>query len=61
MRAVCAPQNPPQTPRGNPMRNGVPDPNDQEVTFLRGGGWVPPEQPFQPPAPAQPDGGCEPR
>ena len=43
------------------MGNGDPDADDQEVTFLRGGGWVPPEQPFQPPAPAQPDGGWEPR
>ena len=39
-------RNPPQTPWGNPMGNGNPDVDDQEVTFPRGGGWVPPEQPF---------------
>ena len=32
-----------------------------EVTFPRRGGWVPPEQPFWPPAPTKPDGGWEPR
>ena len=35
--------------------------DDQEVTFLRGGGWVPLGQPFKPPAPAQPDGGWVPK
>ena len=55
------PRNPPQTPWGNPMGNGDPDVDDQEVTFLRGGGWVPLEQPFWPPTHAQPDGGWVPR
>ena len=51
------PEIPPPTPWGNPLGNGDPDVDDWEVTFLRGGGWVPPEQPFWPLAPAQPDGG----
>ena len=54
------PSNPPQTLWGNPMGSGDPDANDWEVTFPRGGGWVPPEPPFWPPAPTQPDGGWEP-
>ena len=61
LRAECTPRNPPQTPWGNPMENGVPNVDDQGVTFLRGEGWVPPEQPFQTPAPAQPDGAWRPR
>ena len=44
-------------PWGNPAGNGDPDVDDQEVTFPRGGGSVPPGQPFQPPAPTWPDGG----
>ena len=55
------PRNPPQTPWWNPMGNGDPDADDWEVTFLRRGGWVSPEQPFWPPAPAHPDGRWEPR
>ena len=43
------------------MGNGDPDVDDWEVTFLRWGGWVPPEQPLWHPAPTQPDGGWEPR
>ena len=54
------PGNHPPTPWGNPVGNGDPDVDDQEVTFLKGG-WVPPEQPFWSPAPGQPDGGWEPR
>ena len=54
------PGDPPQTPWGNPMGNGDPDVDDQEVTFLRGGGLVPQEPPFQSLAPSQPDGGWEP-
>ena len=34
------------------MGNGDPDADDWEVTFPRGERQVPPEQPFQPPAPA---------
>ena len=55
------PRNSPPTPWENPFWNWDPDADDQEITFLRGVGWVPPEQPIQPPAPAQPDQGWEPR
>ena len=61
LRAECIPRNSPPTPGGNPVGNGNPDVDDWEVTFLRGGGWDPLEQPFQPPAPEQLDGGWEPR
>ena len=56
-------------PWGHPAGSGDANADDQEVTFPRGGGWVPPGQPFQwggwvppvqpfqPPAPIQPDGG----
>ena len=47
-------------PWGNPVGNGDPNADDQEDTFLRGGGWVSPGQPFQP-APTQPDGGWVPQ
>ena len=57
LRAEHTPRHPPQTPWGNTMGNEDPDVDDQEVIFLRGEGWVPLEQPFQPPACAQPDGG----
>ena len=60
LRPECTPRTPP-TPWGNPVGNGNPDVDDWEVTFLTGEGWVPPEQPLQPPIPAQPDGGWEPR
>ena len=40
------PGNSPQTSWENPMGNEDPDVDDWEVTFLRGGGWVLPEQPF---------------
>ena len=56
-----APPGTPTTLWGKPVGNGDPDADDWEVTFPRGGGWAPPDQPFQPPAPAQPDGGWEPR
>ena len=55
------PSSPPPMPWGNPAGSGDPGVDDQEVTFLRGGGWVPPGQPFQPPAPIQPDGGWAPQ
>ena len=48
-------------PWGTPVGIWDPDVDDWEVTFPRGGGWIPLEQPFWPPAPAQPDGGWEPR
>ena len=41
-------------PWGNPVGNGDPNPDDQEVTFPRGGWWVPTC------CPAQPDGGVPP-
>ena len=46
---------------GNPVGSGNPDADDQEVTFPRGRGLVPLGQPFQPPAPMQPDGGWAPQ
>ena len=55
------PRRPPPMPWGNPAGSRDPNANDQEVTFLRGGGWVPLGQPFQPPAPTQPDGGWAPQ
>ena len=42
----------PPMPWGNPAGYEDPDEDDQVVTFQKGGGWVPLEQPFQPPAPA---------
>ena len=53
-------RSPPLMPWENPLVNGSPNQDGQEVTFLTGGGWVPPKtprQPFQPQAPARPDGG----
>ena len=55
-----SPNSLPPMPWGNPAGSGDPNANDQEVTFPRGGGWVPLGQPFQPPAPTQPDGGWAP-
>ena len=52
-----SPRSHPPIPWGNPVGNGDPNTDDQEVTFLRGGGWVPVGQPFQPLAPTKPDGG----
>ena len=39
------PSSSPPTPHRNSARNGDPDADDQEVTFLRGGGWVPQDNP----------------
>ena len=55
------PRSPPPTPWGNPTGSGDPNADDQEVTFPREGGWVPPGQPYQPPAPTWPDGGWAPQ
>ena len=57
----ASPSSPPPMPWGNQAGNGDPDADDQEVTFPRGGGWIPLGQPFQPPAPPQPDGGWAPQ
>ena len=40
------PRDPPPIPWGNPVGNGDPDVDDWEVTFPRGRGWEPPEQPL---------------
>ena len=55
------PRSPPPMPWGNPVGNGNPNADDQEVTFPKRGGWVPPGQPFQLPAPVKPDGGWAPQ
>ena len=36
------PRDSPLTPWGNPVGNRDPDADDWKVTFMRGGGWVPP-------------------
>ena len=58
--AACTPSNPQPTPWGEPSGSGNFDGDDQEVTFPRGGGWVPLRQPSPTPAPAWPDGGWVP-
>ena len=55
------PSNPQPTPLGKPSGNSNFDEDDQEVTFPRGGGWVPPRQPSPTPALVQPDGGWVPQ
>ena len=45
------PRDPPPAPWGNLVGNRNPSEDDQEVTFLRGGGWEPRGQPIWPPAP----------
>ena len=50
-------RSPPPTPLGNPVGNRHPNSDDQEVTFLRGEGGFPQDQPFQPAGTAQPDRG----
>ena len=54
------PYDPQPTPWGQPSGDGNFNEDDWEVTFLRGGGWVPPRQPSPTPAPA-PDGGWVPQ
>ena len=56
----ASPSNPQPTPWGKPSGSSNFNEDDQEVTFPRGGGWVPPRQPSPTPAPAQPDGGWVP-
>ena len=41
----CTPRNSPLTPWGNPVGNGDPNVDDQEVTYPRGG-WEPRAQPL---------------
>ena len=60
LQAACTPSNPQPTPWGKPSGSSNFDKDDQEVTFPRGGGWVPLAQPFPTPAPVQPDGGWAP-
>ena len=54
------PNNPEPTPWGKPPGCSNFNEDDQEVTFPRGGGWVPQRQPSPTPALAQPDGGWVP-
>ena len=51
------PSNPQPTPWGEPSGSSNFDGDDLEVTFPRGGGWVPLRQPSPTPIPAQPGGG----
>ena len=53
LQAACTPQKSQPTPWGKPLGSSNFNENDQEVTFPRGGGWVPPRQ--LTPAPVQPD------
>ena len=55
------PRSPPPMPWGHQSGSGNPNKDDQEVTFLRGGRWVPLGQPSPSPSPAQPDGGWVPQ
>ena len=55
------PRSPPPMPWGHPSGRRNPNEDDQEVTFPRGGGWVPLGQPSPSPAPAWPDGGWAPQ
>ena len=55
------PSNPQPTPWGEPSGSSNFNGDDQEVTFPRGGGWVPQRQPSPALAPAQPDGGWVPQ
>ena len=63
--ALCGlhapPSNPQPTPWGKSSGSSNFDEDDQEVTFQRGGGWVPLRQPSPTPAPVQPDGGWVPQ
>ena len=52
--------NPQPTPWGETSGGSNFDEDDPEVTFPRGGGWVPLRQPSPTPAPARPDGGWVP-
>ena len=58
------PRSPLPRPWENPLGNGNPNQDDQEITFLRRGRVGSPQiprQPFQPQAPTQPDGGLVPQ
>ena len=57
----ASPSNPQPTPWEEPSGSGNLNGDDQEVTFPRGRGWVPPRQPSPDPVPVQPDGGWVPR
>ena len=51
MQINCAPQQPPPRDWACPSGSGIPEEDDQEVTFL-GGGRVPSGPPLQSPGPA---------
>ena len=55
------PSNPQPTPWGKPSGSGNFNEDDMEVTFPRGGGWVPLRQPSPTPALVQPDWGWVPQ
>ena len=55
------PSNPQPTPWGKPSGSDNSNEDNQEVTFPRGGGWVPLRQPSPTPAPVQPDRGWVPQ
>ena len=55
------PRSPPPIPWGHPSWSGNPNADDQEVTFLRGGGCITPGQSSPSPTLAQPDGGWVPQ
>ena len=54
-------RSPPTMPWGHPSGSRNPNEDDQEVTFLRRGGWVPLGKPSVSPALAWPDGGWAPQ
>ena len=61
LQAECTPSNPQPTPCGKSSGSGNFDEDDTEVTFPRGGGWVPPRQLSPTPALAQLEGGWVPQ
>ena len=56
---ACIPQQSSTNSLGEPSGSGNFNGDDQQVTFPRGGGWVPQRQPA--PVPTQPDGGWIPQ
>ena len=60
-QVTCTPSNPQPTPWGQPSGSRNFNEDDWEVTFPRGGGWVPLRQPSPTPATVQPNGGWVPQ